>query len=341
VIALGLFSLIVFLAIAAVAESWENKLAIVPLRVQINAGGALLYTRGGIVNRDIGVVNMDGTGDRALTTDNHSHSAGWSPDGRRILYIHDNALLMPPAYRDADDKTHHPVDLQVMDRDGSNVRLLRRFGYIDSAAWSPDGRMLAITCALSEQDKTVGLFLLPANGQGDPRLLTPDAHRPTWSPDGKTIIFSSHKDGHWALYAIGVDGSGEKRLATGPLEAVYSAWSPDGKRIAFDAFKVPGQVQQVYIMGTDASNLHQVTHEAGDCENPSWSPDGRQLAFSCETTPDACRRYFFPSAVVIGDSQTETDACKWRIFVILPDDSSSALAPLIQHDAVLPAFAPK
>jgi Tol biopolymer transport system component len=336
----GLFSLILLLAITAAGGSWSGQAATARIKSKTDAGATLLYTSGGIQNKNIWAVNADGTGDRALTTDNHSHSPSWSPDGRQILYIHDNALLEPPPYREGDDKTHHPVELQMMDRDGANVRLLRRFGYIDDVAWSPDGQTIAITCNLAEQSTSRGLFVLRANGQGEPRLLTADANLPTWSPDGKTILFASRRTGHWALYTIGADGAGEKQLTKGPLETVFSAWSPDGSRIAFDAFEIPPQIEQIYIMGSDASNLRPVTHELGPCTHPSWSQDGKQLAFSCETTPDDCGRFFGGDGIG-GYRVTETEACKWRIFVISPDDPTPKLIPLIAHDAMSPVFAPK
>ena len=178
-VTVGIFALTMLLAMASIAESWETSGA--AKRVATLTTESIVYTRGGIWNKDIGVINADGTGDRALTSDNHSHSPSWSPDGRHILYIHNDVLLGPPNYRDADDKTHHPVELQIMDGDGRNVRLLRRFGYIDSVAWSPGGQMIAITCNLSEQDHPVSLFLFPSSGLGEPHLVINDAYRATWS----------------------------------------------------------------------------------------------------------------------------------------------------------------
>ncbi|MGH9665504.1 MAG: TolB family protein, partial [Bryobacteraceae bacterium] len=60
----------------------------------------------------------DGTNVKALTRDGHSHSPSWSPDGRRILFIHDAALRTKPAYRESKKfESYHSVELYVMDRD--------------------------------------------------------------------------------------------------------------------------------------------------------------------------------------------------------------------------------
>jgi hypothetical protein len=59
---------------------------------------------------DIYSMHADGSDDRALTHDGHSHSPSWSPDGRRILFVHDSALEKPPPYRDDGEykKTNSP-----------------------------------------------------------------------------------------------------------------------------------------------------------------------------------------------------------------------------------------
>lgn len=73
--------------------------------------------------RDIYSVNADGSQLRALTTDGHSHSPSWSPDGRQILYIHDTfwpTSLPKPDVR-IDDKhwlSRLFDELYVLDNDG-------------------------------------------------------------------------------------------------------------------------------------------------------------------------------------------------------------------------------
>ena len=85
-----------------------------------------------------------------------------------------------------------------------------------------------------------GLLVTPAFGIGD-RLLsliqskpTPlDVQAPAWSPDGRTIVFVSWRDGNGEVYAMDADGSGPRNLTQNPAKDVRPAWSPDGRSIAF------------------------------------------------------------------------------------------------------------
>src|ERR1019366_5309451 len=63
---------------------------------------------------DIYSMGSDGANVQALTDDGHSHDPVWSPDGRRILFIHDSALQTRPAYRESQGfESYHPVELSV------------------------------------------------------------------------------------------------------------------------------------------------------------------------------------------------------------------------------------
>lgn len=60
---------------------------------------------------------------------------------------------------------------------------------------------------------SMGLFLLPADGQGEPRLLFRNPFTPTWSPDGKKLAFSvEHPRGLWAVHVANSDGSNDVQL---------------------------------------------------------------------------------------------------------------------------------
>jgi Tol biopolymer transport system component len=180
---------------------------------------------------DICAMDADGRNFRALTNDGHSHDPAWSPDGKRVLFVHDSALQTRPPYREQKQfESHHPVELYVMDRDGSNRHLLRRMEpVIYSAVWSPDGKTLAISSipeasasrpGSTDEPMHAGLFLLPADAQGEPRLLFQDALTPSWSPNGKKLAFSVERPrGQWAVHVANSDGSNDVQLTEPSLIA--------------------------------------------------------------------------------------------------------------------------
>src|SRR6266511_3350930 len=67
---------------------------------------------------------------------------------------------------------------------------------------------------------------------------------PVWSPDGKSVVFGSFRDGSFGLFVKAADGSGaEERLTTASPEAFQAAesWSADGKALLFGAWNATDQ----------------------------------------------------------------------------------------------------
>jgi hypothetical protein len=139
-----------------------------------------------------------------------------------------------------------------------------------------------------------GLLVTPAFGIGD-RLLgliqskpTPlDVQAPAWSPDGRTIVFVSWRDGNGEVYAMDANRSGPRNLTQNPANDVRPAWSPDGRSIAFVSSRSPSsrckpgpglcglpRRSEIYVMNADGSRKRNLTRRASD-DYPTWSPDGR------------------------------------------------------------------
>jgi eukaryotic-like serine/threonine-protein kinase len=95
---------------------------------------------------------------------------------------------------------------------------------------------------------------------------------PAVSPDGRTIAFTSDRDGQPRIWLKQVSGEGEAPLTTGPDDS--PRFSPDGSQVLFT--RPDGSGRSLYraaVLGGEARRLVERAAE-GD-----WSPDGRRVAF--------------------------------------------------------------
>lgn len=120
----------------------------------------------------------------------------------------------------------------------------------------------------------------------------------TLSPDGRTIIFTSTRDGDLDLYTMNVDGTNVRRITNRVGYDGGAFFSPDGKQIvwragypvtAADSADYLGLLRQglvrpakveLWIANADGSNPRQITHLGGANFAPYWHPDGKRIIFS-------------------------------------------------------------
>ena len=137
------------------------------------------------------------------------------------------------------------------------------------------------------------IFLARVDSQGtliSTKQLTHDASRdgirPSWSPDGKQLVYEDHDIYNFDVVGIAVmnsDGSNAHLIV--PSDSCFKRsprWSPDGTRIAFQGCDGLGNTN-IFLVNPDGSGRLQVTYETcgSPCPAfPSWTPNGRILFMS-------------------------------------------------------------
>jgi TolB protein len=114
---------------------------------------------------------------------------------------------------------------------------------------------------------------------GDLRPITRDgsiALAPSWSPDGRSILFTSFASGNPSLFIT--DLGGDKRLLSSRRGLnLGGRWSPGGKAIAV-ALEAGGATD-IALLDPDGQIMHFVTKDRSIDVSPSWSPDGQSIVF--------------------------------------------------------------
>ena len=188
----------------------------------------------------------------------------WSRDGKTLIFNRAGKLWSVPADEGVGGFGEaSPIDIgKATDCTGSH-------------GLSPDGKWLAITCT-TPNDPGRRVYVVPAMG-GTPRLVTanPDSYFHSWSPDGKTILFTRPSHGTINIYSIAADGGQETALTSGTGVSDDPDYSADGRKIYFNSDRAGGM--QIWRMRPDGSQPEQVTFDQRPNWTPHPSPDGKSI----------------------------------------------------------------
>jgi TolB protein len=106
---------------------------------------------------------------------------------------------------------------------------------------------------------------------------------PVWSPDARSLAFTSFKQGYPDLYrAFPFERRPEQTLAAFVGINSSPSFSPDGKSLAMTLSKDGNP--EIYVLNLASASMRRLTRHAGIDTEPTWSPNGRQLAFVSDRT---------------------------------------------------------
>jgi serine/threonine-protein kinase len=194
--------------------------------------------------------------------------------------VSDSGLLM---YLSGTQETNS-LTLEWVDRQGSAQASTAPPQVYRQARLSPDGKRVAASitnpdgvssdvwvCEL-ERGTLVRLTFAARNGS------------PAWTPNGRSVAFSSNQAEKYGIYQVAADGSGKPELLTETgVMGSATTWTPDGKTLLYSTRSTPGPEAGIWTLSLDGragENKPQPFLQSGFVDaNPQLSPDGRWVAY--------------------------------------------------------------
>lgn len=214
--------------------------ALVCTSISCLAADRVVLDRLGPTQAAIYVSNADGSGERILQRSGSlDYDPSWSPKGDWIVFTSERI---------------GPAELYRIHPDGSALEQLTDYpAYNDQAAFSPDEKRIVFVSTRAEG--RANLWLLDVSTRKATRLTTGDGgdFRPSWSPDGKWIAFSSDR------------GSS--------LPPAKGRW----ERL---------QLADIYLIHPDGSGLKRISQHGGFCGSPKWTADSKSVIAYCMSAQD-------------------------------------------------------
>ncbi len=183
---------------------------------------------------------------------------------------------------------NNPWNLYTIDVDGNNLKQITDFKYLGrwsagSPKFSPDGSKIAFE-ALKEPGNTkspASIYIINKDGT-DLKELFGNRFRggiePSWSPDGKTMVFVWTVDGYRNIFLVDLATLKVKQLTNFNKknfgQALTPCFSPDGKQICFAlAVRDTHAGAELFAINTDGSNLIRLTPAKRVSHYPYWATD--------------------------------------------------------------------
>jgi len=231
---------------------------------------------------EIWTIKADGSDPRLLASPSDGNSfdtePAWSPQAQLIVFT--------------EYSNNGPARLWLVNADGTNRRQLFSEGpaYGDGQAnWSPDGsRVIFRRCNNAKEECSI--YTVKPDGHGLTQITQPTQNaktnnadvKPEFSPDGKTISFSSFNRGgvQNGIYLMGAHGTGIHLITPTALGATDADWAPNGSKIAFWTHCCDTQTSTIDTMNPDGSGVTTLTSPGTSHDfTPSYSPQGDMLVF--------------------------------------------------------------
>jgi len=129
----------------------------------------------------------------------------------------------------------------------------------------------------------IEIVIADADGKNE-RVLAPHVgieYSPSYSPDGRWVVFTQERGGLSDIFRIHPDGTGLERLTDAPDFDDQGTLSPDGRSLAFISTRGSGTAN-LWLVDLATKKCTSLTSGQPGNFRPAWSPDGAWITFSSD-----------------------------------------------------------
>ncbi|MHB8628499.1 MAG: TolB family protein [Aggregatilineales bacterium] len=268
------------------------------------------------------MINPDGSGLRQVSTDPDCTVAFfcsdsepvWSPDGRYIAF-----------FSGKDQQSGITLDVVNLST-GKQSTLVTNVASVSTFSWASDSKTLAFVAYDAPPPNHVSKIYTVGVEGGQPQKLIDIpgffADEPSWSPDGRHLLFAlsqgditkwvmSDPDGsnqrvintdrtilHWSpdskSILIGNPKTKEMRIVnaangsdlvsmTLPIDNYVVNWSPDGQSILLEWYPRDTLNTKFSVLDVQSKAIHEITAQPAEYQNPTWSPNSKYVIVEADS----------------------------------------------------------
>ena len=194
-------------------------------------------------------------------------SPAFSPDGSEVAFGWDGET----------NGAGYDVYVKVIGSENP-LRITRHPSEKLSIAWSPDGRVIAISRVSKEEAS--GIFLIPPTGGPERKIYSRSStywygNELSWSPDGKYLAFTDHPENSYQsmmLYLLSMSTLKATPVKTDCKQAVLPSFSPEGEFLAWICDTWPNQSLRLLHLGD--GSVTELLHGDKGIGGIGWLRDG-------------------------------------------------------------------
>jgi Tol biopolymer transport system component len=141
--------------------------------------------------------------------------------------------------------------------------------------WSVDAKLVYRVNPLDSRRDVVGELWVLEIVPGNSYSLGVKGRGPTWSPDGKRVLYMSDEDGKWKIYAYELATNQVEEVAACTSNCRWPVWSPDGLWIAYNTTtSVDNTVPEAVWLSSMTQQEWINIASQDNAGRPTWSSNG-------------------------------------------------------------------